>query len=257
VGFKDDAVPFVFDGTSGTNLAKAPERLAQNYLFLPQAVKETYLVHLIRHLAEEDGIDSEAEDGVVDIAGSFKQSTSAIVFSATCRRTQLLTEIALELGIPAVALHSKMTQNRRLASLGKFKSKLAPLLFATDVAARGLDIPQVDLVINFDIPRDPKDYVHRIGRTARAGRSGRAVSFVSQYDIKRIQEIEGYTGQKMAELAEVAADEERVLRQNMQKTSEAIRLARIRMAEDGWAAPKKFKRRKDKAAGNPAKRTRH
>ena len=66
------------------------------------------------------------------------------------------------------------------------------MLVATDVASRGLDIPEVDLVINYDLPLNPKDYVHRVGRTARAGRAGRSLSLITQYDIESIQKIEHF-----------------------------------------------------------------
>ena len=76
------------------------------------------------------------------------------------------------LGFNAVPLHGQLSQSQRLGSLNKFKSNQANILVATDVAARGLDIPSVDVVINYDIPTDSKAYIHRVGRTARAGRSG-------------------------------------------------------------------------------------
>jgi len=72
-----------------------------------------------------------------------------------------------------------MSQIKRLASFNKFKAKEANILVATDVASRGLDIPFVDVVINFDIPSNTKEYVHRVGRTARAGKSGRALNLVT------------------------------------------------------------------------------
>jgi len=81
----------------------------------------------------------------------------------------------------AICLHGKMNQAARLGALQQFKSNTSSILLATDVASRGLDIPSVDLVCNFSIPTNVKDYVHRVGRTARAGRSGRALNFVTQY----------------------------------------------------------------------------
>jgi ATP-dependent RNA helicase DDX47/RRP3 len=81
-------------------------------------------------------------------------------------------------------------------------------LIATDVASRGLDIPSVDFVINYDIPQNAKDYVHRVGRTARAGRSGKALSLVTQYDVENYQKIEHLLGKK---LDEHTTNEEKVL----------------------------------------------
>ena len=71
------------------------------------------------------------------------------------------------------------------------------ILIATDVASRGIDIPSVDLVINFDVPDRAKDYIHRVGRTARAGRSGRAITCVTQYDVEKYQKIESHLGEKL------------------------------------------------------------
>jgi ATP-dependent helicase YprA (DUF1998 family) len=85
----------------------------------------------------------------------------------------------------------------RLAALNGFKAGTHPMLIATDVASRGLDIPSVDLVVNFEIPRNSKDYIHRVGRTARAGRSGQSVTFVTQYDVELFQRIEDLIGKKM------------------------------------------------------------
>jgi ATP-dependent RNA helicase DDX49/DBP8 len=122
------------------------------------------------------------------------------------------------LGIAAVALHSGLSQRERLASLARFKGGAVTLLLSTDVGsrsgpqpqpwarpgysalteavvcmARGLDIPTVGVVLNYDIPRAPRDYVHRVGRTARAGRGGRSVCLVCPNDVALVQAIEGRT----------------------------------------------------------------
>ena len=112
-----------------------------------------------------------------------KKAKSAIIFVSTCQRAALISGVLPELGVSNVALHSLLTQNRRLASLAKFKSQHVRILVATDVASRGLDIPTVDLVLNAELPRRTVDYIHRVGRTARAGRRGRAVSLVGERDV--------------------------------------------------------------------------
>ena len=100
-----------------------------------------------------------------------------IPFHPIQHRTALLLR---NLGLNAIPLHGQMSQAKRLGSLDKFKGKTRSILVATDVASRGLDIPHVDVVLNFDIPTHSKDYIHRVGRTARAGRSGRAITLVTQ-----------------------------------------------------------------------------
>lgn len=95
-----------------------------------------------------------------------------------------LALILRNLNFKAVNINGQLSQTQRLNALNKFKSGERQILIATDVASRGLDIPLVDLVINFDIPQHSKDYVHRVGRTARAGKSGRAITIVTQYDVE-------------------------------------------------------------------------
>lgn len=110
---------------------------------------------------------------------------SFMIFCSTCNNTIRTALLLRNLGITAVPLHGQMSQNKRLGALTKFRAKNRSVLVSTDVASRGLDIPHVDVVINFDIPTHSKDYIHRVGRTARAGRSGKAITFVSQVSITR------------------------------------------------------------------------
>jgi ATP-dependent RNA helicase DeaD len=122
-----------------------------------------------------------------------EQSRLAIIFCNTKRSVDECTEALLARGYTADRLHGDITQQMRERVLKRFRDGTIELLVATDVAARGLDVENIDVVFNYDLPQDPEDYVHRIGRTGRAGRSGRAVSFVFGREIHRLEMIERYT----------------------------------------------------------------
>src|SRR5690606_3426734 len=93
-------------------------------------------------------------------------------------------------GIGAAAIHGNKSQSARELALGNFKEGKTPVLVATDVAARGIDVQGVSLVVNFDLPNVPESYVHRIGRTGRAGASGRAISFCDREERAFLRDIE-------------------------------------------------------------------
>lgn len=105
-----------------------------------------------------------------------------------------MTEFLKTLSIRATALHSRLTQRERLTSLSLFRAYVVPVLVSTDVGARGLDIDDVAMVINWDMPMEPEEYVHRVGRTARKGRGGVSVSFVTERDEVRVQKVEERIG---------------------------------------------------------------
>lgn len=168
------------------------EKLQQYYMFIPSKFKDVYLVHLLNELS----------------------GNSFMIFCSTCANTVRTALMLRALGMAAVPLHGQMSQNKRLAALNKFKAKNRSILISTDVASRGLDIPHVDVVLNFDIPTHSKDYIHRVGRTARAGRAGKACTFVTQYDVELYQRIEHLLGKQLpvykCEEDEVMALQERV-----------------------------------------------
>eukprot|EP01041_Mallomonas_annulata_P003043 gene3043-5961_t len=249
-----------------TTEQKIPTRLRQEYLFMPSQVKLCYLVAFLRMILQstinddedennnnfknkksnksknkfkkfkknntDDDIISQAKANLeLQLNSSTSTPSSIIIFTSTCKRCQETCEILNQLNIDCVALHSMLTQNRRLAALGKFKSQTCRILVATDLAGRGLDIPHVDIVINFDIPKIASDYVHRIGRTARAGRIGRSLSLVTQYDIELIHNIEEYTNIKMILSNEIKEDD---IRDLLNPISKAIHASELKMNEIGF-----------------------
>lgn len=176
---------------------------------------------------------------------------SAIVFCNSCKAVQLLSELLrvyhvvfLLLPHPQidnVCLHSLLDQKRRDAAIGKFRNAVSRVLVCTDVASRGLDIPQVDLVVNFDLPLDPFDYIHRVGRTARAGREGTAMSFVTMNAVPKLQAIEKLTKKKCVELEGV--DEKDVLVM-MGRVGKTLRVAKQFLVENGFE--EKLAKRKER-----------
>ena len=124
-----------------------------------------------------------------------KDLQNAIIFCNRKREVAVVYKSLQKHGFSVGALHGDMDQSARTAALDQFRKGEIPLLVASDVAARGLDIPAVSHVFNFDVPHHADDYVHRIGRTGRAGRAGTAISIVTSLDNKSIAAIERLIGQ--------------------------------------------------------------
>lgn len=184
--------------------------LKQQYLFLPSQIRDSYLYYLLRHppaniahlrkVAPEPEPDRKSSKfgkkkrkavGDGDDDDETKITTpSTIIFTQRCATAHLLHLMLEELEIPSVPLHSHLSQPERLASLARFRAGSVPVLVTTDVGSRGLDIPEVAMVLNWDCPRMPEDYVHRVGRTARAGRGGLAVTMITERDVELIKGIE-------------------------------------------------------------------
>ncbi|KNE59501.1 hypothetical protein AMAG_03774 [Allomyces macrogynus ATCC 38327] len=200
---------------------EAADKLEQKFVFVPSSVKEAYLVHLLRN--------------------DFKDK-SIIIFTSRCRTCALMLALIQNFGIRATALHSFMTQAERVASLAKFKSNVVDILLATDVGSRGLDIPKVQLVINFDVPACATDYIHRVGRTARAGRGGMALSVVCERDVDVILNIEAKMGAKLGKY-EVDDDEVAKL-EFLNEVNIAKREALMHLEETGFGTKKEINMKK-------------
>lgn len=214
-------------------------RLKQKYLFIPSQIRDPYLYHLLHN--PPDGIDialrpvrKNQEQDKEKKHGKPKRRREAtpeeedevlipstIIFAQRCATAQLLHLLLNTLDIPSVPLHSHLTQPQRLLSLARFRAGEVPVLVTTDVGSRGLDIPEVAMVINWDCPRRADDYVHRVGRTARAGRGGVAVTIVTERDVDLVKSIEEEIG---VELSELELPEETVL-EKLNTVSMARRMA--------------------------------
>ena len=150
--------------------------------------------------------DWAKREALREILGSL-EVRNAIIFSNYKRDVAILLKSLLKHGFNAGALHGDMDQASRTSTLDKFRSGEIAMLAASDVAARGLDIPDVSHVVNYDVPWQPDDYIHRIGRTGRAGREGCSVTLVTPDDIKSMDSITKLIGQEPVWLGP-APDEE-------------------------------------------------
>lgn len=148
------------------------EKIEQQICFLTRESKRPLLEQLLRAQSAAAG------------------QKLTIVFSRTKHGANKLAKSLCAAGFPADAIHGNKSQAQREKALDRFKKGLTPVLVATDVAARGVDVRDIGLVVNYDLPNEPESYVHRIGRTARAGADGRAVSFCSEDELEFLREIE-------------------------------------------------------------------
>ena len=125
------------------------------------------------------------------------EDQSVLVFSRTKHNADKIVKILGKAGIGSQAIHGNKSQAARQLALGNFKSGKTRVMVATDIAARGIDINELPLVINYDLPDVPETYVHRIGRTGRAGNTGTALTFCSQEERKLVNDIQKLTGKKL------------------------------------------------------------
>jgi ATP-dependent RNA helicase DeaD len=180
-------------------------RLADQYLYEPVVVKvktATLTVDTVEQFALEVN-PREKNDKLVEVLQA-ERPDQALVFVRTKIRCDQLFRTLRDRGMNVKALHGDMSQGSRDGVMISFKDGRLPLLVATDVASRGLDIAGISHIVNFDVPISPDVYVHRIGRTGRVGRSGRAITFYETRQQREIQAIEKHAGVKLAPWVEHA-----------------------------------------------------
>ncbi|GAB7358036.1 hypothetical protein MBLNU230_g0200t1 [Neophaeotheca triangularis] len=195
-----------------TETLTLPPNLTQTYQLVNVLHKEKYL-HILLQTPEN-------------------LTKPTIIFVNHTRTATLLEHLLRSLTHRVTSLHSALAHTDRTNNLARFRASAARILIATDVAARGLDIPAVKMVINYDLPRDPDDYIHRVGRTARAGREGLAISLVGQRDVELVQAIEERVGRSMEAFEEEGVSVEgRVVRDALNLVGEKKREAVLAIEE--------------------------
>ena len=211
--------------TTSTPRTLLPSTLSQTYLQVPMAHKDAFL-----HVLLSVPSFTQPPSG-----SSSPAPPSIIIFTNRTSTADILHRTLLLLSHPVTSLHSALAQTQRARNLSDFRAQKSRILIATDVASRGLDIPEVRIVINYDVPRNPTDYVHRVGRTARAGRDGTSVTFVGQRDVSLVLAIEEYVGGgPMAEWTEDGVNvETRVVRGRTLKDVAEARMEALRDVEGG------------------------
>jgi ATP-dependent RNA helicase RhlE len=175
-------------------MPKAIKQLADAYLTNPAEVAVTPAATTVDRIVQSVTHVNQAEKAALLTLFLQKNgSDRTLVFSRTKHGADKIVRQLAAAGIPSVAIHGNKSQPQRERAMAAFKSGQAPVLIATDIAARGIDIPGVGHVVNFDLPDVPEQYVHRIGRTARAGADGAAIAFCSPDERINLRDIERLT----------------------------------------------------------------
>lgn len=206
---------------------KAIKRLMDRFMTNPEMIKVEGKAETAANIEQysmevRDSMRTEAICRTLDMS----EFRLTLIFCNTKRQCDRLVEELQARGYASDALHGDMSQNVRDKVMNKFRKRNIDILVATDVAARGLDVDEIDVVFNYDIPQDPEFYVHRIGRTARAGREGVAITFVSGRGHRRIKGIERQIRTKLVPLSmpsqkDVQESKKGIHLENIIKTLEA------------------------------------
>ena len=233
--------------------------IAQNFMHDPvkvvaQGTKEKHQ-NIEQKLLYVDNLSHKND--LLDHLLNAEDFTSAIIFTATKRHCDELADELDDKGFFAGALHGDMSQRQRSRTIKSLTMDKIQILVATDVAARGIDIPSISHVINFDLPRDIEDYVHRIGRTGRAGKNGIAISFAGSKDVHLVPKIEKFTGQtiNVIEIKGLEPKKKPVAQKQDKPKSRKGKMRRTRKARPGRDQESR-PARKAKSGGKPAKAAR-
>lgn len=174
-------------------------------------VHETQKIDIIRKLLNERNVDS-----------------SILIFTSTKSKVSEIVRMLKRKGFPAEGISSNLEQVQREDVLRRFSARQISILVATDVMSRGIDVKEINMVINFDVPHDSEDYVHRVGPTARVKATGEAVTFVTQKEIYKLKKIETLIGYEIPKIYAVDEISPEVRKNNQQRNSKKIRTGKGR-----------------------------
>ena len=167
------------------------KRLVEKFMVSPVEVTVSVVAKPVEKINQKIIMLNNSQK--IDVLKEIVQSRAGerlLIFTKTKHGAEKVVKSLSKDGFSVASIHGNKSQNQRQKSLINFKNGNCPLLVATDIAARGIDVPGVEAVINYDLPEVPESYVHRIGRTARAGMTGDAISFCSELEIKKLRAIE-------------------------------------------------------------------
>lgn len=183
----------MFSATLQGSVIKLSQKLLKNpkeIIIHAEHAKHENIQQTIHHAD-----DRQHKNRLLDHILSRSEIENAIVFTSTKRHAGQLVEDLRDKGYPTGALHGDMNQRQRTRTIAQLRNGKINILVATDIASRGIDVQSISHVINFELPENVEDYVHRIGRTGRAGTKGTALTFVTSRDVHMMKRIEKYTGQ--------------------------------------------------------------
>ncbi len=241
-------------------LSERVRELAYEHMNEPESVKiesETITADRVRQTLYH----VENDDKIGLLLGVLKQQDPhrTLIFVNTKRDADKVTGYLLGNDIKAAVISGDIAQNKREQLLAKFQAGELPILVATDVAARGLHIPEVSHVINYDLPQDAEDYVHRIGRTARAGAAGDAISFACESYVYSLPDIEAYIEQKipsqMAPADLIETDIKPAARMNNRRSSSSSSGTGTRRRTNSNSGSGRGRAKPEPASGTPAEPT--
>ena len=188
----------LFSATMPTDLQELTDKFLRHPVKILVKAEQLTLQGIAQYFINLDD-DIQKYDTIKDLFASLTMS-QAIIYCNSTRRVDDLCEAMIADNFPVKKIHGKMPDDERKAVHKDFKAGGFRVLITSDLFARGIDVQQVSIVINFDIPRDEHTYLHRIGRSGRWGRKGTAINFITRRDYRQLKEIESYYATPISEL---------------------------------------------------------